>query len=159
MAIGATGAVAPHVRDDVAAHHGDHVAVVHRGVDNVLKDFVTRSPVAGARGLAPAEATSVHVSDGRSIDVCEAGERCEDASCSNAGACRNDCPYVAQTCPSGPWPGAGECSGNGRCIAASGACDCYESQGYVGTACHECKSGYLFDDATKTCAEDSETPF
>ena len=82
--------------------------------------------------------------------VCEAGEQCQDTACASPG-CRDDCPYVAQPCPTGPWANAGECSGHGRCIAASGACDCYESQGYTGAACSECKQGFVFDSVSHDC--------
>eukprot|EP00937_MAST-01D_sp_MAST-1D-sp2_P008177 g8177.t1 len=84
--------------------------------------------------------------------ACEPGERCQDADCT--GGCRSDCPYEKKTCPSPSWEGGGECSGNGRCIGSSGACECFTAQGYVGAACSECAGDYLFDEATKKCKLD-----
>eukprot|EP00936_MAST-01D_sp_MAST-1D-sp1_P002199 g2199.t1 len=76
--------------------------------------------------------------------ACEPGERCLDDDCT--GGCRSDCPYQKKMCATPPFENAGECGSatrNGKCIGASGACDCNTERGFVGRACGECKAGYV----------------
>ena len=81
--------------------------------------------------------------------ACEGGERCTDPSCSTG--CTGDCPYQVKACPTAWWPNGGECAGRGKCIGASGACDCFTKQGYVGAACDECAEGYVMRPSTREC--------
>ena len=81
--------------------------------------------------------------------ACEGGERCTDSTCSTG--CTGDCPYQVKACPTAWWTNGGECAGRGKCIGASGACDCFTKQGYVGAACDECADGYVMRPSTREC--------
>jgi hypothetical protein len=80
--------------------------------------------------------------------VCEAGERAfvgafgpgDNATAAPVGGtCPGDCPLPYVSCPAGP-TGA-PCSRAGRCLAPSGACDCFA--GRAGDACAECAVGWV----------------
>lgn len=75
--------------------------------------------------------------------VCETGEVCTDADCSNRGACSDDCGLIPKQCPS-PLDATGlraaPCAGNGACKLDTGACVC--TTGWTGAACDACAHGY-----------------
>ena len=107
------------------------------------------SAVAGST-LAGAQMSSVGTAGVCGNGACETGERCSGTLCGDGG-CKADCPYVRQSCPTGNWPNAGECSGHGRCIGASGACDCFVEQGYGGEACDQCTRNFMLNTTTHEC--------
>lgn len=75
--------------------------------------------------------------------ICEIGETCLTASCSETSACPQDCPLQLKACPLPTdtylWP-ARQCSGHGSCSISTGSCVC--SAGYSGLACDSCANGF-----------------
>lgn len=82
--------------------------------------------------------------------ICEFGELpgTPNAGFTNLLECAQDCPYRFEQCretSTSPQGQRGYCSGNGRCLFASGGvCDCFA--GYVGDACDTCASGFKLVD-------------
>lgn len=54
--------------------------------------------------------------------------------------CLGDCPFLLQACPTAE-KNASQCTGNGRCLSATGTCVCF--LGYAGSDCSLCAEGYL----------------
>ena len=57
--------------------------------------------------------------------------------------CPADCPRVLKACPS-PEGTTSPCGGRGRCLPATGQCDCFKGMGWTGIACGECAEGYYY---------------
>ena len=57
--------------------------------------------------------------------------------------CPQDCPHVLKSCPS-PEGTTSPCGGRGRCLPATGQCDCFKGMGWTGLACGECAEGYYY---------------
>ena len=60
-----------------------------------------------------------------------------------ATCCPADCPVVVKTCPS-PENTTTLCGGRGRCLIATGQCDCFPGRGWTGVACGECAEGHYY---------------
>ncbi|GMH43936.1 hypothetical protein BSKO_11870 [Bryopsis sp. KO-2023] len=77
--------------------------------------------------------------------ICEIGEQEVFAhGVEGESACPEDCPFPIRMCPSPTIGGVGiqkePCGMNGRCLMASGTCNCFK--GYSGDACDACTPGY-----------------
>jgi hypothetical protein len=106
-------------------------------VSDSLEAAATAAQSSGALSGLSFESSQIVANTICGNHVCEAGERCQ--SINDNACCAQDCPFVLRTCPA---PKGVECSGHGACLRASGACDCFEQQGYTGTACDECTTNF-----------------
>jgi hypothetical protein len=70
--------------------------------------------------------------------VCEVGELCDGTNA--ATCCNDDCPIEWKQCPV-PSGSSYSCGGQGKCIAATGKCECFD-RGHTGDACSECDQGF-----------------
>ena len=77
--------------------------------------------------------------------LCEVGEAVwrpsEEDTSSVDFSCREDCPWLRSlACPS---VNGSICNGHGICLYLSGECSCFEQQGYTGSACTQCATGFV----------------
>jgi hypothetical protein len=70
--------------------------------------------------------------------LCEIGEGCNDAACSDGG-CISDCSTPVRHCDKDPDKQSLACNGHGLCNRATGTCDCFA--GYRGDTCEKCRVG------------------
>ena len=67
-------------------------------------------------------------------NICEVGETCvERGEAASSACCPSDCPFQIHTCEN-------SCQGFGKCLPASGECDCFKATGRIRSASGSCSS-------------------